>query len=92
MATFKVDDTFNIAGRGVVLAGNIIDGGVISIGDSAQIFHERTIIDIKISGIAVGDRVGRQAAFISLLLSDEDQEAIKDINLKGTFIKTWTAS
>ncbi|MFC0518545.1 hypothetical protein ACFFGT_30300 [Mucilaginibacter angelicae] len=66
-AKFQLQDWFNITGRGLVIAGQIIEGGITA-GDYVCI-NDKTI---KIKSVEIGDKRPNEF-FIGLILEIKDQ-------------------
>lgn len=80
IAKFKIADTFKITGRGLVFAGEIIEGE-INHGDMIEfIFSGQTKLR-KIKGIELIRRVDGNVNTIGLLIACTDQNEIDE--LKG---------
>ncbi len=78
-AQFKISETFKITGRGLVFAGEIIDGNVNS-GDSIEFTFSGQTIVRKIKGINLISRVDRSLNNnVGLLISCINKKEMEDI-------------
>jgi len=76
-STFQINDSFHIAGRGLVAAGDILSGK-IKVGDFANIEINGERYNLKIAGVEMGDRLSEHEHFVGIVFKNGS-----DINLDG---------
>jgi len=64
-----------------------MDNGYISVGDIAQIQSDNSILELKILGVEMVDRISERIAHIGLVFSFEEEKKIKNLNLNNSIIK-----
>jgi hypothetical protein len=83
MPTFKIKDTFRITDRGHVLSGYINSKELILTGDKMLVTVDHEAIVMKITGLSLEKEDGH----FGLLVSFEDYDKLKGIDLKGKDVK-----
>lgn len=89
MAVFKIDATFNIAGRGFVIAGDIIEGNIQKgnkiITDEGSPLNRKRIIALEYI-----DNIRTRSFKIGLIIlyqTEEELEKLKSLKLEGSQIE-----
>jgi translation elongation factor EF-Tu-like GTPase len=75
---FEIYDTFKISGRGIVLAGTILEG-VINLGDFIRFDFDGQIIDRKITGIDAAMRTKEGKPKAGILIECNNELEIDDL-------------
>ena len=82
---FKVSGTIKIAGRGLVLIGDIIEG-IVKAGGVVVIKNGAEEIFLEIKEVDIGDRISRGEFFIGItfIFKDERQKIFfESLNIEG---------
>ncbi len=82
IAKFQITDTFNLTNRGYVLVGIILDG-TISSGNFIHLTKLEEVLKLKIIGVGMSNSISRKTSDFSLLISMNDREKVKELDLKG---------
>lgn len=83
IAKYKIADTFKITGRGLVFAGEVVEGE-INYGDMIEFVFLGQTKRRKIKGIEMTSRVDRNVNSIGLLIACTDQNEIDELKLHMT--------
>jgi len=73
IGTFKILDSFNITGRGVIITGYFIDDGKARVGSTSIVEIQGTPAKVKIIGVEVGSAEFEEMRF-GFLLSFESPD------------------
>jgi hypothetical protein len=76
---FKVEDQFNLTGRGLVILGQLIDGE-LEAGANLKLEIDDKPVSLKIKSVEFADYVSEQKSSIGLLFAIED-EGLKEFFL-----------
>ena len=90
VASFKVQNSFSLYDRGLVLAGSILDGDVF-IGDFISFEHEGVRYQKSIADIGIIDKLPEKEAQVGIypvLDSKKESEEIKEIKETEPVIET----
>ena len=91
LATFQIDGSFNLTGRGLVIYGDIISG-TISVGNFISFDDQNQQIKLKIKSVEMMDNMTEKIAKVCFLFyydSDAQREILETLKIeKQTIIVT----
>lgn len=77
MAKFKINNCFNLTGRGEVLAGVIVEG-IISPGDTANLIINNHLVKSQIKSFEYIDHIQEKTSEIGLIIEAVRSDQYKD--------------
>ena len=80
VGVFKIKDSFQITGRGLVALGHLIEG-TVKVGQRISLQVDGQIFLLKISGVEFGKPKENQEPFLGLRISNDNPSL--NINLKN---------
>ena len=88
MATLKILNTTDLKNGRFLIICDIIDKGIISIGDFISFQNRDKTINIQIIEMEIVNNSSNKGTYTKLEISSIEKEKIKDIDLIGAKIKT----
>ena len=73
VATFQIQKSFNLTGRGLVILGQITEG-TIKIGDLLTFTHDNKALTFMISGVGIADNISTREYWVGLTFVYQNEE------------------